>query len=378
MKLGVEVLLERLPHLIKGKRIGLITNHTGVDFRLRSTVDLLHDSKDWNLVALFGPEHGIWGNAQDDTRIESAVDERTGLPIYSLYGETVKLTPEMLRGINLLIYDIQDVGARFYTYISTLMYAMEAASEKRIPIIVLDRPNPITASRVEGPVLEAGFESFVGAFRIPTRYGMTVGELAALINREVGVGADLKVVPMESYKREMWYDETGLLWVMPSPNMPTLETAAVYPGTAVFEGTNISEGRGTTRPFEIVGAPWLDPFKFADELNSLGLPGTLFRPLYFTPTFSKFRGELCGGVQVHVTDRRAFEPVRTGLTMLWVARRLSGERFRWNARHFDLLMGTDKVRLAIERGESPEEIVARWEKGLREFMAVRGKYLIYK
>lgn len=378
---GLDVLLAERLDLVQGKRVGLITNPTGVRADLTGGIDALHAQAGVKLAALFGPEHGVRGQAQAGEAVQSGTDPRTGVPAYSLYGNVRQPTAEMLRGIDILLFDIQDVGARFYTYIWTMALAMQAAAKHGVPFVVLDRPNPIAGIAVEGPVLERRFESFVGMYPIPVRHGMTAGELARLFNAEYGIGAELTVVPAQGWRRELWFDQTGLPWIMPSPNMPALETATVYPGTCFVEGTSLSEGRGTTRPFELIGAPWIDPYTLADDLNARGLPGVRFRPVYFAPTFSKHAGQTCGGVQLHVIDRQAFRPVAAGVHLLDAARRRWREHFQWqqsgSSFSIDRLAGTDALRLALDRGVPPGEIVASWEEGVRGFLQLRQKYLLY-
>ena len=374
--LGVEVLLKEQKDLIEGKRVGLITNPTGVDQNLNSIVDLLYNDPDVELTALYGPEHGVRGDAQAGQYVEYYIDEVTGLPVYSLYGKTRKPTPEMLENVDVLVFDIQDVGTRFYTYIYTMALAMEAAKEKGIPFIVLDRPNPLGGTKVEGPVLDPAFASFVGQYAIPLRHGMTVGELAKLFNSEFGIGADLTVVEMKGWKRKSYFDETGLEFVLPSPNMPTLDTALVYPGAALIEGTNVSEGRGTTKPFELIGAPFINSTELARELNALKLPGVTFRAASFTPTFSKHSGKLSHGVQIHVTDRDAYQPVETGLHLVKTIHDMYPDQVTLTA-FFDNLIGNGWIRKGIEEGMSVEEMKSRWEEDLKEFKKVRNRYLLY-
>ncbi|WP_163528042.1 exo-beta-N-acetylmuramidase NamZ domain-containing protein [Halobacillus ihumii] len=383
-KLGVEVLLEEEKELIEGKRVGLITNPTGVDQELNSIVDLLHNDPDVNLTALYGPEHGVRGSAQAGEYVEYYIDENTGLPVYSLYGKTRKPTPEMLENIDVLLFDIQDVGTRFYTYIYTMAYAMEAAQENDIPFIVLDRPNPLSGEVVAGPVLNPEYKSFIGNYPIPLRHGMTVGELAKLFNEEFGIGADLTVVEMNKWKRSMYYDETPLQFIAPSPNMPTLDTALVYPGAALIEGTNVSEGRGTTKPFELIGAPFINSTELAAALNEKDLSGVTFRAASFTPQFSKHSGTLSHGIEIHVTDKDAFQPVIAGLHIVKTIHDLYPEDFEFRAENsagvsfFDNLIGNGWVREAIENGQSVEEMQERWQADLKEFKKVREEYLLYK
>lgn len=376
ISLGLDVLLDEQKHLIEGKRVGLITNPTGVDKDLNSIVDLLHNDPDVELTALYGPEHGVRGDAQAGQYVEYYIDEVTGLPVYSLYGKTRKPSPEMLENVDVLVFDIQDVGARFYTYIYTMALAMEAAEEQDIPFIVLDRPNPLGGEKVEGPVLDPEFASFVGQYAIPLRHGMTVGELAKLFNAEFGIGADLTVVEMKKWKRKSYFDETGLPFVLPSPNMPTLETAIAYPGTALIEGTNVSEGRGTTKPFELIGAPFINSTELAAELNALELPGVSFRAASFTPMFSKHAGRLSHGIQVHITDRDDYKPVETGLHIVKTIHDLYPEDVTLTS-FFDNLIGNGWIREGIENGMSVEEMKTEWEEELKAFKEVRKQYLLY-
>ncbi len=403
VKPGVEVFLERYAGLVQGKRVGLITNPTGVDRRLRSTADLFAALSDIDLIALYGPEHGVRGNAQAGEYVPFYVDDKYGLPVFSLYGQSLKPPPGMLKnideymrsfdtdtagkvpekamveGIDVLIFDIQDVGTRVYTYIATMAYAMQAAAESGIEVIVLDRPNPINGMDMEGPILEyPAFSSFVGLYPVPERFGMTMGELALLFNdRFLEKKARLTVVAMEGWKREMWFDETGLPWVLPSPNMPALDTATVYPGQVSIEGTNMSEGRGTTRPFELFGAPWIDGHELAKRLNGLGLAGVTFREAWFTPWFSKFQGMLCGGCQIHITDRKAYRSFAVALHIVKTVRDMYPDKFAFHADYFDKVMGTDKVRLALEAGEEVASILESLEPGLAAFSSLRRPYLLY-
>ncbi len=375
---GVEVLLHDRLDLIRGKHVGLITNPTGVDRELVSDVDLLAHTPGVHLVALFGPEHGIRGAHQAGASVGAQRDPVTGLPVYSLYGKTRQPTPAMLKGVDVLVFDVQAVGARFYTYLYTMADAMKSAAAAHIPIIVLDRPNPIGGTKVQGPVLDPKFASFVGEYPIPLRYGMTIGELAELFNQQFHIGADLTVVKMRGWKRSMYYDDTPLQFVMPSPNMPTLTTALVYPGTGLVEGTNVSEGRGTTRPFELIGAPWIDAENLSDVLNDKHLRGVRFRPVHFTPTFSKYEGKLCNGIEVHVMDRNTFNPVVVGLTVIETIHDLYPRQFAFKASDFDRLIGNDWMRQDIEKGIPVSEMQRRWQAGLSQFEKIRQKYLLYK
>ncbi len=403
VKPGVEVLFEKHLDLIRGKRVGLITNPTGVDNRLESSIERFRSQPEVKLVALYGPEHGVRGNAQAGEYVPFYFDDHFQLPVFSLYGQTSKPPADMMtnidhymrsfdirhegkqvesgmmRSVELMVFDLQDAGTRVYTYIATMAYAMQAAAEADIPFVVLDRPNPIGGEILEGPLLEfPRHSSFIGLYPIPLRHGMTSGELARLFNdRFLPKKVKLIVVPMENWKREQWFDETSLPWVLPSPNLPTLESATVYPGQVILEGTNLSEGRGTTRPFEIFGAPWLDGFLLARELNALNLPGVVFREIWFTPSFSKFQGERCGGCQLHVTNRAAYRPVATTLAVLAAVRKQPGSRLELHADYFDKVMGTCAVREALERGQTAGRIVEGFAPGLAAFEKLRAPYLLY-
>jgi uncharacterized protein YbbC (DUF1343 family) len=403
VKTGVEVLLERRLDLVSGKRVGLITNPTGADAGLVSTVDLLAGNPKVKLVALYGPEHGVRGDAQAGEYVPFYYDKKYNLPVFSLYGQSMKPEPGMLknideymrsfdtrsegkapegamvRDIDVMIYDIQDVGTRVYTYIATMALAMQACAESGVDFIVLDRPDPVNGVDMEGPVVDyPGSSSYIGLYPIPERFGMTMGELARLFNdRFLPRKAKLTVVPMEGWKRTMWFDQTGLPWIIPSPNMPTLETATVYPGQVSFEGTNISEGRGTTRPFELFGAPWIDGFALAAELNALGLEGVVFREAWFTPTFSKFQGQLCGGCQIHVTDRSRYRSFATALQIIKTIRDTYPDKFEFHKDYFDKVMGTPRVREALEAGTAVRTIVEGLGPGLAAFDELRKPYLLY-
>lgn len=371
---GIDVLARDGFALLKGKRVGLITNHTGRDREGRSTIDLLFAAPDVKLVALFSPEHGIRG-ALDQSKITNSTDEKTGLPIYSLYGETRQPTPELLKGIDVLVYDIQDIGARFYTYISTLGLALEAAAKSKVKFVVLDRVNPINGADVEGPVADADKLSFTAYHRLPVRHGMTVGELALLFNRERGINADLQVVKIENWRRDQWFDSTGLAWVNPSPNMRSLTEATLYPGVCLLEPTNVSVGRGTDTPFEIIGAPWIDGRKLAAALNDAKLTGVRFVPVRFTPTVSVYQGKECGGVNIIITDRASFEPVLTGLEIAVQIRKLFPKDF--DAERFNRLLVSDKIFAAFKQGSDARALQQIWEADLQAFRAVRANYLLY-
>jgi uncharacterized protein YbbC (DUF1343 family) len=387
MKLGLDVLFESRFDLLDRSRVGLIVNPASINQRFEHTADLFHQHPGIELTALFGPQHGIRGETQDNMiEWQTFRDRRTGLPAYSLYGATRKPTPEMLEAVDVLVFDVQGVGTRVYTFVYTMALAMEAARECGKRFIVLDRPNPIGGIKIEGNILEPEFRSFVGMFPIPMRHGMTVGELALMFNNEFGIGCQLEVVKMEGWRRSMWYDDTGLPWAMPSPNIPTLDTAAVYPGSVILEGTNVSEGRGTTRPFEIMGAPYIEPDELIAEMSKDRLPGIVLRPLHFQPTFHKFSGEVCGGIQIHVTDRALIKPVITGVAIVSAIRRLYPEHFEWNRPPyeyvydklpFDVINGSSRLRKQIEAGTPISEIEESWREGLNKFAERRKEYLFY-
>jgi len=384
---GLDVLVRTGFDRLAGKRVAVITNHTGRTKDGRHIVDLLHEAKNVELVAIFGPEHGVRGVEPDGTRVGSGRDDTVGMPVISLYGKIRKPTPEMLADVDVLVFDIQDVGARFYTYISTMALAMEAAARDGNTFVVLDRPNPITGAVVEGPMLEDGFQSFVGMFRLPVRHGLTVGELARLLKGEgwiEGAGKlDLKVVTMTGWSRRAWYDETDLPWIGPSPSMKTLATATVYPGLCLLEGTNVSEGRGTDKPFEKIGAPWVERDRLAAELNRLGLGGVTFQPIAFTPVAlpsvpgPKFKDESCGGVYLRIDRRDDFEPVKTGVRVIDTLRKLYPDRFAWRGR-IDRLYGSDRLRKALEKGADLSAVIAGQGEGVERFMAIRSRYLLYE
>lgn len=385
---GLEVLLADSLHLVRGRRVGLVTNHTGVDASGVPGIDRLDREPEVDLVALYSPEHGIRGTEEAGVLVASTVDPATGLPIHSLYGTTRKPTPEMLQGVEILLFDIQDIGTRYYTYIYTMGLAMEAAGEVGIPFVVLDRPNPIGGVLVQGNVLDPAFQSFVGLYPIPMRHGMTPGELARLYRDHLGIRAELHVVPADGWRRDMPFHDTGLPWIPPSPNMPSVESALHYPGSCLFEGTNLSVGRGTAEPFQVTGAPWLDGEAMAAALNDLGLPGVRFEGVRFTPRApgdDKFPGVELGGVRWVSTDPSVYDPTLAGVAVLVEARRRSGERWQWNRSHFDRLAGTDRLRAWIEaaavRDEGPtvEEMsgVLAVEAG-HPFYRAREAALIYR
>ncbi|MBN2475445.1 MAG: DUF1343 domain-containing protein [Pirellulales bacterium] len=372
---GIDVLRRDGFRPLQGRRVGLITNHTAVDRDGTGTARLLHEAAGVTLVALFSPEHGLEGKL-DVPRIADARHGESGLPVYSLYGATRTPTAEMLRDLDTLVFDIQDIGARFYTYVSTMGNAMRAAAEHEIRFVVLDRPNPIGGREVAGPVLDAGRESFVAFHRLPIRHGMTVGELAELFKAELDLKLDLQVVRMEGWRRDDFYDAAGLLWINPSPNMRSLTQALLYPGIGLLETTNLSVGRGTDTPFEVFGAPWLDGVRLARQLNRCGLAGVRFVPIAFTPRSSKFAEERCGGVNVIVTERNRFRPVRTGLE---IARQLHAlYPDTWNIQAYDRLLGSRQTLRAIAEEKTVAEIESGYDAGLRDFLERRRKVLLYQ
>lgn len=388
VRIGLERILNEKIDLIKGARVGIIVNPSSVNRHIAHTVDLFHDHPKIELTAIFGPQHGARGEEQDNMiETPDALDPHTGLKVYSLYSTTRKPTAEMLKNLDVLIFDIQDVGSRYYTFIYTMALAMEACVEFGKKMVVLDRPNPIDGVTVQGNILNPKLKSFVGLFPIATRHGMTVGELALMFRDEFKVRCDLEVVEMEGWKRSQYFEETGLPWVLPSPNMPTVETAVVYPGMCLIEGTNLSEGRGTTRPFEIFGAPFIDPWELGPKLEAHQLPGILFRPLYFKPTFNKWHNRACGGFQLHVTDRKTFDPYLTTLAILREIQALYPDEFAWKQPPyeyeyeklpFDILAGDTRIRESIEAGKSMAQIKALWQDELSDFAKEREKHLIYR
>jgi uncharacterized protein YbbC (DUF1343 family) len=385
VKCGIEVLIDKRLDLLRGRPAGLISNTSGVTSDLINDVDALLCEPGVQLIALFGPEHGLNSAAADGAPVESSIDVHTALPVFSLFGDMLRPTTEALEGLEVLIFNIQSVGVRFYTYITTLLYSMQAAAEHGLSYIVCDRPNPIGGEIVEGPILEPGFESFVGPGPLPVRHGLTIGELARLYNEAWRVGCDLTVVPCSGWKRSMWFDDTRLPWVPPSPAMPWPETAIVYPGTCLVEGTNLSEGRGTALPFHLVGAPWIDGRALADAMNELDLPGVRFHRATFRPASDKWAGELCGGVQLHVTDRKLFRPITAGLHLLQTVKTLypTEFEFRCSARdeyrpHIDLLVGTDQVRKALGDASSVSDLVESWADDLQAFQETSSAFRFYQ
>lgn len=385
MLLGSERLLGS--QRLNGLRVGVLANPASIDHGFGHMVGRLAASADYRLAAIFGPQHGYRSDLQDNM-IESPheKDPHRNVPIFSLYSETREPTPEMLGLIDVLVIDLQDVGARIYTFIYTMANCLRAAARAGLPVIVCDRPNPIGGLQVEGPMLEPGYESFVGQFPIPMRHGMTVAELGRLFNEHHGIGAELEIVPMQGWSREMYWDDTGVPWVMPSPNMPTLDSAIVYPGTVLFEGTMLSEGRGTTRPFELIGAPWLDGEQLAARMNRVGLTGVYFREAIFEPTFQKHAGVSCGGCQMHVTSRQEFEPVKAAVSLMRECYGSAPSRFKWREPPYeyehdkmpiDILAGSPSLREQIEQQVPIKEIAESWRPGVAEFEEARKRYLLY-
>ena len=384
---GIDRLLTDDRQLMAGRRVGLVCNPASVDAQFRHTADRLFEDPDVTLAALFGPQHGFRSDLQDNM-IETphGRDCRRKVPIFSLYSDTREPTADMLRGLDLLIVDLQDVGTRVYTFVYTMANCLRAAARYRVPVIVCDRPNPIGGDVVEGARLEDPWTSFVGQFPIPMRHGMTIGELARLFNDGFGIGADVQVIPLDGWQRAMYQDETGLPWVIPSPNLPTLDSAIVYPGAVLIEGTMLSEGRGTTRPFEIIGAPWIDGERLAGEMNERGLPGVHFRPAFFEPTFQKHAKRSCGGCQLHVLDRQAFAPLRTAVELIAEFRRENPDKFAWREPPYeyehekepiDILYGSDRLRRTVDADGSVLDLIASWHDDEEDFRRERKQFLLY-
>jgi uncharacterized protein YbbC (DUF1343 family) len=372
---------------LDGLKVGILANPASVDHEFRHIVDRLGQDERFTLAAIFGPQHGFRSDLQDNM-IETphVTDPTRGVPIFSLYSETREPTKEMLDLIDVLVIDLQDVGARIYTFIYTMANCLRAAAKTGTPVIVCDRPNPIGGLQVEGPMLEPGFESFVGQFPIPMRHGMTVAELAKLFNDHHGIGAPLEIVPMEGWSRELYFDDTEIPWIMPSPNMPTLDTAVVYPGTVLFEGTMVSEGRGTTRPFELIGAPWIDGAALTERLNQTRLHGVRFREVVFEPTFQKHAKVPCGGCQIHVMSRWDFEPVKAGVAVLRECYGLAPNQFKWREPPYeyeqdkmpiDILAGSTELREQIEQQVPIDDIAESWRAGIKAFEELRKPHLLY-
>lgn len=382
VRTGLDILLAEHISELKGCRVGIVANQASV------TSDLIHVSDALSAAgvtigALFGPEHGIRGDVADGEPIEDTIDERLGVPAFSLYGKIRVPTPESLQLIDIMLVDLQDVGARFYTFLYTMANVMEACGKHEVPVWVLDRPNPISGLNADGAMLESEFSSFIGKYPIPMRHALTIGELSQLFKSKFGVQCDLKVIRMHGWSRWMWFDNTGLPWVLPSPNMPSVDTATVYPGMCLIEGTNVSEGRGTVRPFEMFGSPWINPQDVKETLLEYELPGVMFREAYFTPNASKFQGQRCAGLQLHVTDRNVFRAPLTGVAVVCALQKLYPDKFEFrppssDGRYFfDLLCGTAKVREAVEQGDLPWQIAAKWESDLDSYRETVAGVLLY-
>jgi uncharacterized protein YbbC (DUF1343 family) len=390
VKTGLEKLIQSDFSSLKGKKIGVLCNQASMDSHFLHIIDILKKSEkkfQFSLNSVFGPQHGLWGHTQDNMiEWQDYKDEKTNVHVYSLYGENRKPTPEMLKGLDALVIDLQDVGSRYYTFIWTMALCMETCEKAGIKIIVLDRPNPIGGTQVEGPSLDENFRSFVGWYSLPVRHGLTIGEIAQYFKQQFYPNLSLEVIQMEGWQRGIYFAETGLPWGIPSPNMPVPETALVYPGMCLLEATNISEGRGTTRPFEIFGAPWIDGWKFSEQLNSLKLPGVYFRSLQFQPTFNKYQGEVCEGCFIHVTDRMSFKPFLTVIAIISETVRSYPEKFQWKQppyeyefekMPFDILVGNSWIRELINNQSDLVEMENRWEKETTSFLEEMKEYLLY-
>lgn len=380
--------IDELAERFRGKRVGIVTNHSAYNSRGQYITDVIARMPEVRIGALFGPEHGIRGSAEAGEKVVSGNDPLSGIPIYSLYGKTRKPTSEMLNEIDILVFDIQAIGARFYTYIYTMALAMEAAAEHQIPFVILDRPNPISGEMLDGNILDTAFASFVGLYPIPTVHGMTIGELGKMFNEEGwlknGIKADLTVSRLTNWQRAHWFDETGLKFINPSPNIPDLDCASIYPGTCLIEGTNVSEGRGTATPFRLIGAPWISGPELSSFLRQRNLGGLEIRDTVFTPvsiagasTNPKHKDQRCGGIVIEVIDRDKLRPYTAGLEIVAAIHQLYSDSLQWRESHFDRLCGTDKIRKAIISGQEPDQIAAAWQNELRTFEEMRSRYLIY-
>jgi len=389
MQTGLDIFEKHLPKELHGLRIGLLVHPASINRKFENAVNIFLKSRKFKLKALFGPQHGIFGETQDNmVEWKGFMDKQTGLPVYSLYSNIRKPQPSMLKDIDAMVIDLQDIGSRYYTFIWTMELCMQACLEMSKSIVILDRPNPLGGNLIEGPVLDMNYISFVGQCPLPIRHGMTIGEIGNYLKNEFYPSLNFYIIPMQGWERRMWFDMTGLPWVMPSPNMPTLDTATVYPGMCLLEGTNISEGRGTTRPFEIFGAPFVEPETLVKKLKTFRLSGVFFRPMYFQPTFQKYSGKLCGGAQIHVTDREKFKPFKTGVAIIKAVHDLYPEHFRWRQPPYeyetekipiDILAGADRLRKDIESGKTLEYMEEWWKKQCMEFQRkVREKFLIYR
>jgi len=387
-RLGIEILLDEKLEVLRGQRVGLVCNQASVlPDTFHHAADVFHENAKINLTTLFGPQHGIRGDVQYNMIETPHVrDSRTGIMVYSLYSETREPTEEMLADVDTIVVDLQDVGCRIYTFVYTMANCMRAAKKFGKRVVVCDRPNPINGNAIEGNITEDAFRSFVGQFALPTRHGMTIGELAKMFNEHFGIGCELEVVEMTRWTRNMWGDQTGLPWILPSPNVPDVDTCVVFPATVHIEGTELSEGRGTTLPFFLNGAPFIDPYAWAAELRKFDIPGVAFREAYFRPTFCEFAGETCAGIQLHVTDREAFTPVILGIAMVKTAYEMYADKFQWRQSDyeyefgknpFDVICGTDKIRKQIESEVALKEIDDSWNEGLKGFKEARKPYLLY-
>ncbi|OXM83234.1 exo-beta-N-acetylmuramidase NamZ family protein [Paenibacillus rigui] len=388
MSHAVQVGADQLPSmgskLLRNKRFALLTNPTGIDSKFRSTIDLCHQIDGAELTALFACEHGLRNEKQAGIYFEDELDPVYGIPVYSLYGTNRKPTAAMLQNIDAVVYDIQDLGIRFYTYLTTLVYMMQSCAEHKVELIVLDRPNPLGGCRIEGGLLEEGFFSMVGAWKMPVLSGMTIGEFARLVNSQLEQPCELQVVPLIGWNRSMEYPDTGLPWVMPSPNMPTIDTVRVYAANCLYEGTNVSEGRGTTKPFEMIGAPWMQHQRVCDAMNDMQLPGVWFQPVTFTPSFKKHTGLLCNGVMTYVTDKVQFRSAETGLRLLHQIQSMHPGEFDWYRGNeeglpfIDILTGSDQVRTTLHETGAVERIIAGWRKDCEAWKQLRKPYLLYE
>ncbi|MBA4348784.1 MAG: DUF1343 domain-containing protein [Thermodesulfovibrio sp.] len=386
---GLDIFEKKWPERLKSSRVGLLVHPASVNRRLEHASGLFMKFRKFQLKAFFGPQHGIRGETQDNMiEWKGFTDKQTGLPVYSLYSDTRKPEPSMLKDIDVMIIDLQDIGSRYYTFIWTAELCMQACLEAGKSVVILDRPNPLGGKHVEGAVLDMNYASFVGQRPLPVRHGMTIGEICSYFKNEFYTGLDFHVIPMHGWNRKMWFDQTGLSWVLPSPNMPTLNTAIVYPGMCLLEGTILSEGRGTTRPFEIFGAPFIEPDTIVKRLDEFKLPGVIFRPMYFQPTFQKHSDKSCGGAQIHITNRERFKPFKTGVAILKAASELYPEYALWKQLPYeyeqmkmpiDILAGTDRLRRDIERGEGLNIMEEGWQEQSRQFHKdVRKRFLIYE
>jgi uncharacterized protein YbbC (DUF1343 family) len=389
VKTGLDLLEKAWPKSLKASNIGLLVHPASINSQLKHSVDICMQSKKFKVKTLFGPQHGIRGETQDNMiEWEGFNDKKTGIQVYSLYGKTRKALPDMLKNIDIIVIDLQDIGARYYTFVWTMALMMESCQQLKKTIVVLDRPNPIGGHIIEGPVLRPTYKSFVGLHKMPVRHGMSIAEIALYLNDHFYPKLDLHVIQMRGWKRTMWFDDTGLPWVFPSPNIPTINTASVYPGMCLLEGTNLSEGRGTTRPFEVFGAPFIDPFILVNKIQKFRLPGLFFRPMYFLPTFHKHAGKICGGSQIHIIDREKFKPFKTAVAILKSIYELYPNAFSWKNPPYeyeekllpiDILSGTDRLRKDIENSTKLGEIEAWWNNEITMFdKETRRKYLIYQ